>query len=196
MIRVQPLSGEDRAKILDYCGGHKADVVNERDVDNCVVIDIDRESVQGAALITGLKTNALAKFKVMKEAKMNLFANLLALSEAKRDASQILQREISDLEKLELMITHMTQGSDQHFIRAFTDLFDKHATPEQRAMLPKLYNFGWKITKLLQSNKTHKIAWAMHSDGTAAWVTPDGKINRAEVGKKIATLAAKEWVDQ
>ena len=84
MIKVSPLSGEDRAKILDYCEGRKLHVVNERDVDNCVVIDLERDSVQGAALLTGLKTNAMAKFKVMKESAMkSLLAELIILHEAR-----------------------------------------------------------------------------------------------------------------
>jgi uncharacterized protein YuzE len=81
MIKVNPLSGEDRAKILDYCEGHKAQVVNERDVDDCVVIDMDRNSIQGAALITGFKTNAQAKFKDMS-LKENILLSLLALQES------------------------------------------------------------------------------------------------------------------
>jgi uncharacterized protein YuzE len=79
MIKVKPASAEDRAKIVDYCEGHKAHVVNERDVDDCVVIDVEQGSIMATALITGLKTNAGAKLKVIETT--SLLAALLALYE-------------------------------------------------------------------------------------------------------------------
>jgi len=101
MIKVNPLSGEDRAKIIDYCEGHRAHVVNERDVDDCVVIDIERDSIQGAALLTGLKTNAKAKFKVIKE---SIFAHLLALAilnEAKLD--EAINSQVKNMSAVEIL---------------------------------------------------------------------------------------------
>ena len=80
MIKLYPLSGEDRAKILDYCEGHKAEVTNERDFEDCVLINVERETIQGAALITGLKTNAKAKFKDKSLVKESLLQALLAQS--------------------------------------------------------------------------------------------------------------------
>lgn len=78
MIRVNPESGEDRAKILGYCEHLKLHVINARDVDGCVAIELTRDSIQGTALITGLKTNARAKFHELKE---SLLKELLALNE-------------------------------------------------------------------------------------------------------------------
>ena len=92
MIKVKPIDAEHRAKILDYCEGHKAHVVNERDVDNCVVIDIERNSVQASALLVGLKTNAKAKFKIITDIKESLLKELLSLYEANIPRSRSFKR--------------------------------------------------------------------------------------------------------
>ena len=61
-------------------------------------------------------------------------------------------------------------------------------TPEQKAALIKLHDMGWVITNLVRNEKLGKIAFAVALDGCAAWVGPDGKLDRAPVGKRTAYL--------
>lgn len=103
MIRVCPSTPEDREKILDYCEGRKLHVVNERDVDNCVVIELEKDSPQGIALVTGLKTNAGAKFKTLKEAAVNLLAELIELQECKMKKAKRKKRLAEADAKIEAM---------------------------------------------------------------------------------------------
>jgi hypothetical protein len=118
------------------------------------------------------------------------------LTEAKRDSSKITNLQITEIEKIELMVTHMTESGDMKFISVFTRKFHDKATDEQKKMFPKLYDLGWNLSKVLWSKKTGKIAWGMYANGTSAWVTPDGKITRAELGKRTAYLKDSDWVDQ
>lgn len=80
------------------------------------------------------------------------------------------------------------------FAQQFVARFETQATPEQRVALVKLYDMGWNISKLVWNSVENKIAFAVSAPGCAAWVTPDGKVNRAPVGKRTAYLD-KNWSD-
>lgn len=111
----------------------------------------------------------------------------------KRNAADILSAQISDTEKMELMITHMCRG-DMRFILTFLNKFQAHATDAQRATFIKLYNTGWHLQKIVWHRTEPKIAFGVYLDGCAAWVAPDGKLERAPVGRRTAYLD-KNWVE-
>lgn len=111
----------------------------------------------------------------------------------KRSAAQILSSQISDSEKLELIVTGMSKG-DFKFIRVFLDKFESMATQEQRVALVKLYEMGWDLVKVVWNPSKNKMAFSVRAVDCAAWVTPDGKVNRAPVGKRTAYLDSG-WVD-
>lgn len=133
MLRVKPESGEDRAKILDYCEQRKLQVVNERDVDGCVVIDIEAEGIPTSALITGFKTNARAKFKRIEES-MSLLKELIQLNEQKL-AEQQAHATVDQVKRLTVEqvldkadfcadgddLTPITDGEDQAIDEVTTD---------------------------------------------------------------------------
>lgn len=62
------------------------------------------------------------------------------------------------------------------------------ATIEQTAMLIKMLKIGWKITKVVGYRDTGKYAMALALKGTAGWLLPEGKFERAAVGNKVAKL--------
>lgn len=74
------------------------------------------------------------------------------------------------------------------FAQLFAARFQTQATPEQQAALIKLHDMGWEIGKLVWNDKLQKIAFAVQADGCAGWVTPDGKLTRAPMGKRTAVL--------
>ena len=111
-----------------------------------------------------------------------------------RDLNEMLSREITEMERFELMVGHMCKGGDWRFQRTFCTWFEK-ATDEQKVTFLQAYRLGWYLSKILKSRTTHKIAWAMYANGCTAWVTPDGVIHRAEPGKRTAYLKHSDWVD-
>lgn len=79
----------------------------------------------------------------------------------------------------------------------FADIIVHNVSPAQVAALTKCLKFKWKLSKVLYPRDGRKMcAIAMYADGTAAWMKPDGSIERAPVGKKTAYLKDKDWLEQ
>lgn len=81
------------------------------------------------------------------------------------------------------------------FAQSFYAHFETQATQAQQVALVKLHDMGWSITKLVWNSLESKMAFAVQADGCAAWVGPDGKLDRAAVGKRTAYLE-KGWEAQ
>lgn len=67
--------------------------------------------------------------------------------------------------------------------------------PAQIAALAKCSKFGWKMSKVVYTAATvepRACAIAMTSNGCAAWLLPDGTIDRAQNGRKTAYLRG-DW---
>ena len=78
---------------------------------------------------------------------------------------------------------------------AFLQLFTMHVSDAQLAALAKCSRFGWKLSKIVyKRDLTKGCALAMCSGDTAAWMTPDGKIERAAPGRKTAYLS-NDWIE-
>ena len=109
-------------------------------------------------------------------------------------AAETLKLQITEAEKMELLVTRMCGGGsqNQHFIRNVCYKFEKFATAEQRVSFIKLYDMGWELTKVVCNVEAGKIALGVCADDTAAWVGPDGKLERAAIGRKTAYLD-KNW---
>ena len=109
-------------------------------------------------------------------------------------AAQILSLQICEGEKLELLVTHMVRFAEINspWIRNFCYKFNKHATGEQRTTFIKLHDMGWNLSKIVWDEAVGKIAFSVNTPDCAAWVGPDGKLERAANGKKTAYLA-KNW---
>jgi hypothetical protein len=69
-------------------------------------------------------------------------------------------------------------------------IFNTYATEAQITTLVKATKFGWKFGKIVWNPTKNVCAVSLRSGDTAAWVTPDGKLERAPVGKKTAYLEA------
>ena len=110
-------------------------------------------------------------------------------------AAQTLSLQITEGEKFELLVTQMSGGGNPQnmkFINAFCYRFSKHATAFQRESFIKLYDMGWELGKIVWDEAVGKIAFSVRADGCAAWVGPDGALQRSQVGKKTAYLD-KNW---
>lgn len=100
---------------------------------------------------------------------------------------------ISREDKLSItaMVHDMVDGSQGHnarFAGICEDKMSYSATDEQIATFAKLYKLGWYIGKVVTHRVTGKVAFAVSAVGCAAWVTPDGSLDRAPVGRKTAYL--------
>lgn len=109
-------------------------------------------------------------------------------------AAQTLALQISEGEKVELLVTHMSSPGPQNmsFIVAFCNSFNRYATGPQRTTFIKLHDMGWDLGKVVWDDVAKKMAFSVRADGTAAWVGPDGVLDRAAAGKKTAYLD-KNW---
>ena len=85
-----------------------------------------------------------------------------------------------------------SESSGRNF--GFLQLFTLHVSDAQIAALTKCAKFGWKATKIVYKSCDTGCALALCSGQTAAWMMPDGTIQRAPVGKKTAYLP-KDWVE-
>ena len=78
---------------------------------------------------------------------------------------------------------------------AFLQLFTVNVSEAQLDALAKASRFGWKITKIVyRRDGTKGCALAMYSNDCTAWMTPDGKIERAANGRKTAYLT-NDWIE-
>jgi len=79
---------------------------------------------------------------------------------------------------------------------AFLQIFTLYVSDAQMEALEKAVKYGWKATKIVYSRDLSNTTCAIGiaAKGCAAWMTPDGKIDRAEVGKKTAYLD-KKWTE-
>jgi hypothetical protein len=109
-------------------------------------------------------------------------------------AAHTLALQISEGEKVELLVTRMVSPGPQNmgFIISFCNMFNRFATGPQRTTFIKLHDMGWGLGKVVWDDAAKKMAYSVHADGTAAWVGPDGVLDRAAVGKKTAYLD-KSW---
>lgn len=109
-------------------------------------------------------------------------------------AAQTLALQISEGEKVELIVTRMVPPGPQNmgFIIAFCNHFNRFATGAQRTTFIKLHDMGWNLGKFVWDEAAKKMAFSVRADGTAAWVGPDGVLERSAVGKKTAYLG-KNW---
>ncbi len=87
-----------------------------------------------------------------------------------------------------------SQGLNVRFAGICEDKMQYQATDEQIATFAKLYKLGWHISRVVTNRKTDKVAFGVVLDGCAAWVKPDGVLDRAPVGRKCAVLDA-DWAD-
>lgn len=78
----------------------------------------------------------------------------------------------------------------------FLQLFTVYVSDAQMAALEKAVKYGWKVSKMVYSNDPDETtcAIAMYSADCAAWMLPDGTIDRAKVGQKRAVLNPK-WTE-
>ena len=78
----------------------------------------------------------------------------------------------------------------------FHQLFTVYVTDAQMTALEKAVKYGWKVSKIVYSRDPSETtcALAMYADGTAAWMLPNGTIERAPVGKRSASLN-KKWTE-
>lgn len=78
----------------------------------------------------------------------------------------------------------------------FLQLFTVYVSDAQMTALEKAVKYGWKVTKIVYSNDPDEntCALAMYAGDTAAWMLPDGSIERAKVGQRRATLNPK-WTE-
>jgi hypothetical protein len=118
---------------------------------------------------------------------------------AKRDpAANILNLNIPEEQKIEWLAERMLIGqltqANLDYIASFVEKFSKYATAQQRVTFVKLHDMGWNLSRIVWNNKEQKIAFAVNAPDCAAWVTPDGKVNRAPVGKRTAYLDSN-WKD-
>lgn len=75
---------------------------------------------------------------------------------------------------------------------AFLQLFTVYVSEAQIEALQKAVKFGWRASKIVYSQEKGVCAVGIAADGCAAWMTPDGKIERAAAGKKTAYLSS-DW---
>ena len=85
-----------------------------------------------------------------------------------------------------------SEASNRNF--AFLQLFTIKVSEAQIVALTKAAKFGWKATKIVYKPMEEVCAIALCSGDTAAWMMPDGTIQRAPNGKKTAYLP-KDWVE-
>lgn len=89
-------------------------------------------------------------------------------------------------------------GVDVEFGRgfAFLQLFTVLVSDAQMAALEKAAKYGWKATKMVygKSGDCTDCAIALSTKDCAAWMLPDGTIERAKVGAKTAYLN-KKWTE-
>jgi hypothetical protein len=78
----------------------------------------------------------------------------------------------------------------------FHQLFTVYVSDAQMAALEKAVKYGWKVSKIVYSNdpSENTCALAMYSGDCAAWMLPDGTIDRAKVGQRRAVLN-KKWTE-
>jgi len=78
----------------------------------------------------------------------------------------------------------------------FLQLFTVYVTDAQMVALEKAVKYGWKVSKMVYSRDPDETtcAIAMYSGDTAAWMLPDGTIDRAKVGQRRAVLNPK-WTE-
>ena len=124
---------------------------------------------------------------------------------AKRNSAEILEMPITEDGKMVRIVRAMcypagrTPNQNDMRMESYVQLFSARmiimGTPQQKAALIKLHDMGWEITNLVRNEKLYKIAFAVALDGCAAWVGPDGKLERAPVGKRTAYLD-RNWADE
>ena len=78
----------------------------------------------------------------------------------------------------------------------FLQLFTAFVSDAQMVALEKAVKYGWKLTKIVYSKDPDEntCALAMYSADCAAWMLPDGSIDRAKVGQRRASLNPK-WTE-
>lgn len=79
---------------------------------------------------------------------------------------------------------------------AFLQLFTLYVSDAQMAALEKAAKYGWEATKIVYSNDPSETtcAIALCAKGCAAWMLPNGTIERAKVGAKTIYLD-KKWTE-
>lgn len=114
----------------------------------------------------------------------------------KRNIALVLNSQLSNREKLELLITHMCPNAsgNSRFISVFLQYFDQYATDQQHSTFVNAYVFGWNISKIVWNAEKKKIAVGLYIADRAAWVPPSGMLERAEIGEKRAYLG-DGWED-
>lgn len=78
----------------------------------------------------------------------------------------------------------------------FLQLFTAFASDAQMAALEKAVRYGWRVSKIVYSHdpSENTCAIGMYAEQTAAWMLPDGTIDRAKVGQRRAVLNPK-WTE-
>ncbi len=71
---------------------------------------------------------------------------------------------------------------------AFLQIFTCYVSDAQMVALTKAAKYGWKVSKIVFNHGEPDCAIAMHANGCAAWMMPDGSIDRAKPGVRRAYL--------
>lgn len=82
---VDPMSGEDRAKILDLAKRKNINIISKHDKNGYVVVDLDRDSLKASMFLSALVTDSSAKFKEINEASTPVDRIKSAARELKKD---------------------------------------------------------------------------------------------------------------
>lgn len=78
----------------------------------------------------------------------------------------------------------------------FLQLFTAYVSDAQMRTLEKAVKYGWRLSKMVYSHDPNETtcALAMYSGDCAAWMLPNGIIDRAKVGQRRANLNPK-WTE-
>jgi hypothetical protein len=88
-----------------------------------------------------------------------------------------------------------SQGRNARFAQICEYKLMYAATDAQITTFAKLYKLGWYIGKVVTHKTNEKVAFAVYAPGCSAWVTPDGVLERAPVGRKVAYLD-HNWAEE
>lgn len=100
-----------------------------------------------------------------------------------------------DRHQVTKLIERMTNGSMnnprfRHFVHMVTLKMLAYATREQWVSLLKLHDIGWVITKIVWQSNNEKVALAISMPDGAAWLLPNGKLERPAVNRTTVVLPA------
>jgi hypothetical protein len=66
VFKLDPMSGEDRGKLIAAAEDSNVDIIDERDSKGYIVFDCEYDSLDASAILSRAKKEYKAKFKVVK----------------------------------------------------------------------------------------------------------------------------------